>query len=77
MQSTSELESRLNAMRTSEVPGRVVERVPVIPMRDLVVYPDIVIPLFAGRTKTIQAAETAMRGDKRVAVVTPRQPDAS
>jgi ATP-dependent Lon protease len=52
-----------------------VERVPIMPLRDVVVYPGIVIPIFAGRQKTIRAAELAMSGDKRVMLVTQRQWD--
>jgi ATP-dependent Lon protease len=51
-----------------------IERVPVMPLRDVVVYPGVVIPLFAGRPKTIHAAEIAMSGDKRVMLVMQRQP---
>jgi ATP-dependent Lon protease len=48
--------------------------VPVVPLRDVVVYPSVLIPLFAGRPKTIRAAEMAMRGDRRVLLVTQREP---
>jgi ATP-dependent Lon protease len=51
------------------------ERVPVMPLRDVVVYPGVVIPIFAGRQKTIRAAELAVSGDKRVMLVTQRQWD--
>jgi ATP-dependent Lon protease len=52
-----------------------IERVPVMPLRDVIVYPGVVIPIFAGRQKTIRAAELAMSGDKRVMLVTQRQWD--
>ena len=38
--------------------------VPVLPLRDVVVYPHMVIPLFVGREKSIKALETAMEQDK-------------
>lgn len=50
-------------------------RLPVMPLRDIVVYPGIVIPLFAGRVKTIRAVEEAMSGDKRVMLLTQRRPE--
>ncbi len=46
---------------------------PVIPMRDLVVLPEMVVPLFAGRPKTLRAIERAMTGDRRLFVVTQRR----
>ncbi|TCK17796.1 ATP-dependent proteinase [Thiogranum longum] len=43
--------------------------VPVLPLRDVVVYPHMVIPLFVGREKSIRALETAMDDDKRILLV--------
>jgi len=40
--------------------------VPVLPLRDVVVYPHMVIPLFVGRDKSIQALEASMEVDKRI-----------
>ncbi|HEB55682.1 MAG TPA: endopeptidase La, partial [Gammaproteobacteria bacterium] len=42
------------------------KRVPVLPLRDVVVYPHMVIPLFVGREKSIKALEAAMEGDKQI-----------
>ena len=39
---------------------------PVLPLRDVVVYPHMVIPLFVGREKSIRALEAAMEVDKRI-----------
>jgi len=41
-------------------------RLPVLPLRDVVVYPHMVIPLFVGREKSIDALDTAMDVDKRI-----------
>jgi len=49
--------------------------IPVLPLRDVVVYPHMVIPLFVGRDKSIQALEQAMENDKRILLVA--QKDAS
>jgi ATP-dependent Lon protease len=49
--------------------------VPVLPLRDVVVYPHMVIPLFVGREKSIHALEAAMRGDKRIMLVAQKQAD--
>jgi len=42
---------------------------PVLPLRDVVVYPHMVIPLFVGREKSIQALERAMAQDKKIFLV--------
>ncbi|MGE8226308.1 MAG: endopeptidase La [Stenotrophomonas sp.] len=39
---------------------------PVLPLRDVVVFPHMVIPLFVGRDKSMQALERAMESDKRI-----------
>ncbi|HUL10779.1 MAG TPA: endopeptidase La [Methylococcaceae bacterium] len=43
--------------------------VPVLPLRDVVVYPHMVIPLFVGREKSIQALDSAMRDNKQILLV--------
>ena len=42
---------------------------PVLPLRDVVVYPHMVIPLFVGRDKSIKALDTAMEDDKKILLV--------
>ena len=42
---------------------------PVLPLRDVVVYPHMVIPLFVGRHKSIRALDRAMEVDKRILLV--------
>uniref|UniRef100_UPI0023F9108E LON peptidase substrate-binding domain-containing protein n=1 Tax=Neptunomonas phycophila TaxID=1572645 RepID=UPI0023F9108E len=42
---------------------------PVLPLRDVVVYPHMVIPLFVGREKSIEALEAAMEGDKEILLI--------
>ena len=48
-------------------------RVPVLPLRDVVVYPHMVIPLFVGRDKSILALDEAMRRDKQILLVAQKQ----
>jgi len=45
---------------------------PVLPLRDVVVYPHMAIPLFVGREKSIRALSAAMADDKRVLLVAQR-----
>jgi ATP-dependent Lon protease len=49
--------------------------VPVLPLRDVVVYPHMVIPLFVGREKSIVALDEAMNADKQILLVAQRQAD--
>ncbi len=48
---------------------------PVLPLRDVVVYPYMVIPLFVGRERSILALDKAMDVDKRIVLVTQRSAD--
>ncbi len=48
---------------------------PVLPLRDVVVYPHMVISLFVGREKSMHALEAAMAGDKRIVLVAQTSPD--
>ncbi len=49
--------------------GEMIINVPVLPLRDVVVYPHMVIPLFVGREKSINALEEAMKKDKKVLLI--------
>ena len=50
--------------RLTETPNR--QLIPVLPLRDVVVYPHMVIPLFVGREKSILALEAAMADNKKI-----------
>ncbi|WP_303289288.1 endopeptidase La [Marinobacter sp. SS5-14b] len=52
-----------------------VQEYPLLPLRDVVVFPHMVVPLFVGREKSIQALEAAMEGSKEILLVA--QKDAS
>ncbi|MBN8431914.1 endopeptidase La [Microbulbifer salipaludis] len=54
-------------------PSETLNEYPLLPLRDVVVYPHMVIPLFVGREKSIDALEEAMRSDKQVLLVAQRQ----
>ena len=44
--------------------------IPVLPLRDIVVFPHMVVPLFVGRDKSVKALEKVMAGDKRIMLIT-------
>ncbi len=50
-------------------------RTPVLPLRDVVVFPHMAIPLFVGREKSISALEAAMADDKRILLVAQKAAD--
>ncbi|NOX75405.1 MAG: endopeptidase La, partial [Gammaproteobacteria bacterium] len=52
--------------KVSNVINDQLQVMPVLPLRDVVVYPYMVIPLFVGRDKSIRALEAAMEDDKQI-----------
>ena len=63
------------AAKTQSSASSDISELPVLPLRDVVVYPHMVIPLFVGREKSVRALEIAMEGDKRILLVAQRSPD--
>ncbi len=51
------------------------KRLPILPLRDVVVYPHIVIPLFVGRDKSVIALDKAMADDKEILLIAQRKAD--
>ncbi|VAV92082.1 ATP-dependent protease La Type I, partial [hydrothermal vent metagenome] len=50
------------------------EILPVLPLRDIVVFPHMIVPLFAGREKSVKALEQVMGKDKRIFLLTQLDP---
>ncbi|HET8897244.1 MAG TPA: endopeptidase La [Rhodanobacteraceae bacterium] len=50
-------------------------RLPVLPLRDVVVYPQMVIPLFVGRARSMHALEKAMADGKQILLLAQRSPE--
>ena len=46
---------------------------PLLPLRDIVVFPSMVIPLFVGRDKSISALNEVMKKDKKIILVTQKK----
>jgi ATP-dependent Lon protease len=57
---------------TESLPPMTVQPTPVLSLRDVVVYPHMVIPLFVGRERSILALDKAMDRNKRIVLVTQR-----
>ncbi|HUB90719.1 MAG TPA: endopeptidase La [Dyella sp.] len=55
--------------------GAALDVLPVLPLRDVVVYPHMVIPLFVGRDKSMRALERAMEGERQILLVAQKSPD--
>ena len=45
------------------------ELLPVLPLRDIVVFPHMIVPLFVGREKSVRALEAVMKEDKQILLV--------
>src|ERR1700753_3514741 len=51
-----------------------IETLPVLPLRDIVVFPHMIVPLFVGREKSVAALEAAMAADKNIFLVAQLDP---
>ncbi|MGB0508221.1 MAG: LON peptidase substrate-binding domain-containing protein, partial [Pikeienuella sp.] len=47
---------------------------PVLPLRDIVVFPHMIVPLFVGREKSVKALESVMKEDKSILLASQRDP---
>ena len=48
---------------------------PILPLRDIVVFPDVTVPLFVGRDKSIKSLEASMEKYKKIILVSQKNPD--
>jgi ATP-dependent Lon protease len=60
---------------TSPLNVELLPAIPVLPLRDVVVYPHMVIPLFVGREKSINALDAAMNDNKQIVLVAQKSAD--
>src|SRR5579863_5688283 len=59
----------MSSNRKPIAPGSV-DVYPVLPLRDIVVFPHIIVPLFVGREKSIRALEEVLKADKPILLAT-------
>ena len=50
------------------------ENLPLLPLRDVVIFPSVVTPLFVGREKSIVALQASMAADKQIMLVAQKDP---
>ena len=67
-ESRSRRRRRSRRERRSRAPVRA-ELLPVLPLRDIVVFPHMIVPLFVGREKSVRALEAVMKDDKQILLV--------
>ena len=51
-----------------------IESFPLLPLRDIVIFPQMIVPLFVGRDKSVVALERAMEADKEIFLVAQLDP---
>jgi ATP-dependent Lon protease len=50
------------------------QTLPILPLRDIVVFPHMIVPLFVGREKSVKALEAVMTGDKSIFLLSQKNP---
>src|ERR1700749_1430379 len=60
--------------RGCAIGDRMTENLPALPLRDIVVFPQMIVPLFVGREKSVAALESAMAADKSIFLVAQLDP---
>jgi ATP-dependent Lon protease len=50
------------------------ESYPILPLRDVVVFPHMIVPLFVGREKSVRALEAVMQDDKQILLASQKDP---
>jgi len=48
---------------------------PALPLRDIVVFPSMIVPLFVGREKSIRALNEVMKTNKKIIIITQKNPE--
>jgi ATP-dependent Lon protease len=62
-------ESERSRSKQSATPNAADETLAVLPLRDIVVFPHMIVPLFVGREKSVRALEAVMKDDKQILLV--------
>lgn len=63
----------LNLSQFKGIEVKMPKTLPVLPVRDVVLFPDLILPLFVGREKSVKAVEYAIKTDRLVFLTAQRQ----
>src|SRR3954447_9049566 len=74
MTDTINPEEQVEETEQTASPGRVRE-LPLVPLRETVIFPEMIVPLQVGRDKSVQALNKAVADSSRIVLVTQRQAD--
>ena len=64
----SEIDTDLEKQESEDL--KIPEVLPLLPVRDVVVYPFMIIPLFVGREMSVKAVDSALAGDRMILLAT-------
>ncbi len=64
----------MNPLDELTLPGQLIQDLPLLPLRDIVIFPHMVAPLFVGRPQSIAALEVAEKTDKQIFLATQLEP---
>ena len=65
---------QLNATPQADLPSLPADVIPIVPMRNVVLFPGVVLPITVGREESIAAAQEAVRAGRKIAVLLQRDP---
>ncbi|MCU0599329.1 MAG: endopeptidase La [Desulfobacterales bacterium] len=64
----------INLLETNRIKKKIPDKLPLLPVRDVVVFSDMVLPLFIGRDRSVKAIEYAMSQDRLLFLATQKDP---
>ncbi|MGH9915116.1 MAG: LON peptidase substrate-binding domain-containing protein, partial [Pyrinomonadaceae bacterium] len=70
-----ELADGLSILDENESPINIPETLPLLPLRDIVIYPYMIVPLFVSREKSIRAVDNALSDNRLILLVSQRDVD--
>src|SRR5262245_2537287 len=72
---STELEEKQTAPESAEEQIKIPETLPVLPLRDIVIFPFMIVPLFVSRERSIRAVDQALAGNRMIMLAAQRDSD--
>src|SRR5215813_5936465 len=72
---STELEEKQTAPETAEEQIKIPETLPVLPLRDIVIFPFMIVPLFVSRERSIKAVDQALAENRMIMLSAQKDPD--